>query len=358
MNNKINIVLVTPVLDLGGGQRYITNLANYWAETGHNVTIIILRSEREIFYKISDKVKIIKLDYSFTNKANKAINGIKTMFILRKKIRQIQPHFVLSILSTTNILTIISTTFLKTKVIVRDAFSQERKRNKFDKIGRKIFYGKANGIIAQTKEIKDFTEKEIGYANIKVIPNPVREIKQNEKIKKEKIILNVGRLHSNKGQKFFIEACSKINAPDWKFVILGEGDLRKTLEQQIRDLNIQHKIEMPGAVKNIDDWLLKSSIFVFPSILEGLPNALIEAMTAGLPCVSFDCETGPRDLIKDGENGFLVPLNNSKKLEARIEELIHNPELREIFSQEAIKTTKKLKVEYIAEEVLDFCLNV
>lgn len=357
MNKTKKIVIVTPMLNLGGGQRYVSVLANYWAETGHKVTMIILRKKKEIFYDISDKIEIIKLNYSSDNRLYKSLLGLRTMIQLRNAIKKRKPDFVLSILSTTNILTIISTLFLNTKVIVRDAFSQERKRSYLDLLGRKYCYPKATGIIAQTKEIKKFTEEKIKCKNIKVIANPVREIKQDEKIKREKIILNVGRLHANKGQEFFINACARIDSPDWKFVILGEGDLRPSLEKQISDLNIQDRLTMPGAVKNVDEWLLKSSIFVFPSVLEGLPNALIEAMTAGLPCVSYDCETGPRDLINDGENGFLVTLGDFESLVKRIETLINDEDLRNKFSNEAMKTTKKLKVDTIAKEVLDFCIN-
>ena len=92
-------------------------------------------------------------------------------------------------------------------------------------------------------------------------------------------------------------------------------------------------------------------------MLEGLPNALIEAMTAGLPCISFDCDTGPRDLIEDGKNGFLVPVGDIDLLVERIENLIQNTELRKKFAKNAIKTTKKFKTETIAAEVLKFCLN-
>lgn len=350
----MKIVFVTPLIDLGGGQRYITELANYWASNGKKVSIFVLRKS-ESFYNISDNVNIVKFDYQDSSKFSNLFNGLKIIIKLRKNIKQIKPDFVLSIVSAVNILTIISSLFLDTKVITRDVFSHTRNRKYFDKLGRKFFYRFANGMIAQTSEIKFFIEKETGCKNINVIPNPVRNFNSNTSVKKEKLIINVGRLNAQKGQKYFIEACSKINIPGWKFIVLGEGKLRKILENKIMELSVTNKVELPGAVKNVDDYLLKSSIFVFPSLYEGLPNALIEAMSAGLPCVSFDCETGPRDLINDGQNGFLVPVGDVDLLVSRIVELINDSELREKFSREAIKTTDKFKIEKISDKVLSFC---
>lgn len=350
----MNIVLVTPLLNVGGGQRYISNLANQWAANGHNVFIIILRKD-EIFYEISDKVKVIQFTFDYSGFLDKFLIGVQTGLKLRKTIKQIEPDFVLSILSTTNVLTIISTLFLDVKLFVRDAFSPTRKTNFIEKYSRKYLYRFAEGVIAQTKEIKEFTEKETGNNNVKVIPNPVVKCNTNIHSKRKKIILNVGALIRRKGQRFIIEACAKINNPDWKFVFLGEGYDRESLENLITELNVEDKIELLGSVKNVNEWLFKSSIFVFPSSLEGLPNALIEALSAGLPCVSFDCETGPRDLINDGENGFLVPVGDIDLLTLRIMELMNDEELRNRLGKKAMESTDRLSVEKIAEEVLQFC---
>jgi len=350
----MKIVLVTPLLNVGGGQRYISILANYWAESGHDVIIIVLRKS-DIFYEISKKVKIIEFTFGYTGFINKILIGLRTGLKLRKVIKQNQPDFVLSILSTTNVLTIISTLFLKTKIIVRDAFSPTRETKFIEKYSRKFLYKYADGVIAQAQEIKEFTEKETGNRNVKVIPNPVLKIDANKHVERKKIVLNVGALTSRKGQRYIIEACRRINSPDWKFIILGEGEDRKHLEKLIVELKLEDQVELLGSVKNVNDWLLESSIFVFPSSLEGLPNALIEALTAGLPCVSFDCETGPRDLIDDGENGFLVPVGDVDLLTLRIKELMEDSELRNRFSKKAKASTDRLSVEKIAEEVLQFC---
>ncbi len=350
----MNIVLVTPLLDHGGSQRYVSEMANYWASQNNKVTIIVLRNNG-IFYTISDKVKIIMFDFHYSGKLSKLSNGIKTFFKLRKNIKNVQPDFVLSVLSSTNILTLYSTCFLGIKIFVRDVMSPYRNRNKLERISRKVLYKKAAGVITMTSTAKEVIEKETGAMNIKIIPNPVKNIFVDKKIKKEKIILNIGRLVSQKGQKYLLEVCARIKDPEWKFVILGDGPLLDSLKKQIIDLKIEEHIELPGAVKNIDEWLSKSSIFAFTSISEGWGIALSEAMTAGLPCVSFNCKVGPSDMIKDEENGFLVPVGDVELFSSRIKELMNNSLLRDKFSIAARRSSEKFKIENIAKEVLDFC---
>ncbi len=355
----MKIVLVTPLLDHGGGQRFITELANYWVTLKHDVTIILLRSG-ESFYPILDNVKIQELGYAGVvgqNKLNKCIRVIDTLYKLRKKIKQIQPEFVLSILSSTNILTIAATRNLKTNVFVNDVMSPYRNRTSFEKKMRNILYKRADGVIALTNIAKEIIYKETKSKNITVIPNPVKEVKIFKDIKKEKIILNVGRLVYDKGQKYLLKAYTKLNRPDWKVVILGEGNRRKSLEKLSNKLNIKNQILMPGAVKNIDEWLSKASIFAFPSVSESWGLALTESMAAGLPSVSFDCDVGPREMIRDGENGFLVPVADVDLFAKRIGQLIDNKELRIKFSKNAKKEAEKYKIKKIGNRILEFCTN-
>jgi len=355
----MKIVLVTPSLDHGGGQRFITELANYWVTLNHNVTIISLRSGKS-FYPILESVKIQELGYDRIvglNKFNKFINAIDTLIKLRNKIKQVQPKFVLSILSSTNILTIAATRNLKTNVFVNDVMSPYRIRVSFEKKMRKIFYKRANGVIALTNIAKEVIYKETKSKNITVIPNPVKEVRIFKDIKKEKIILNVGRLVFDKGQKYLLKAYAKLNRPDWKVVILGEGDRRKSLEKLIKELNITNQVLMPGAVKNVDEWLSKASIFAFPSVSESWGLALTESMAAGLPSVSFDCDVGPREMIVDGDNGFLVPVADVDLFAKRIEQLINDEKLRNKFSLNAKKEAEKYKIEKIGNRILEFCTN-
>ena len=350
----MKIILVTPLLDHGGGQRYVTNLANYWASMNHDVTIVLMRSGTS-FFALSNTIKVIELNYSNKNTIIKFISGLKAVIKLRRFVKREKPNFVLSILSSTNIFTLISTKFLTVRVIVRDAMSPYIKRNKIEIYLRKLLYKKATGVILMTESAKDFVKVETGVKNVCVIPNPVSHVTKINEIKKEKIVINVGRLISVKGQEYFLEACAKINRPDWKFVILGDGERRERLKNKVKALGLTNNVIMAGAVENIEVWLNKSSIFVSTSLSEAWGNAICEAMQVGLPVVCFNCDVSPKEIIDDEINGFLVPVGDLDKLSQKIEMLMDNELLRDEIGNNAMRKTKEFDIKSISDQVLNFC---
>lgn len=219
---------------------------------------------------------------------------------------------------------------------------------------RKITYKNATGIIAQTSLSKEQLWKQTKNKNIKIIPNPIREVKLYSNLDREKIIINIGRLVPEKGQKYLLEAFSLLESSEWKLVILGDGPLRQSLTDLAKNLGIQDRLIMPGSVKNVDEWLARSSIFAFSSISEGFPNALIEAMAAGLPCISFDCDAGPRDIIKDGKNGFLIPNKNTHLLTKKLNELIKHPNIAKDISNSALDVRNDFAKNHISKILFDF----
>jgi glycosyltransferase involved in cell wall biosynthesis len=256
-----------------------------------------------------------------------------------------------------NIFVLISLIFLKINVFVSERDSPTEIIPKLTEILRNVTYRFAKGIITQTNASKNFLLKEIGNVNVVVIPNPIRPIKIDETIKREKIILNVGRLVEKKGQKYLIEAFSKIDSKGWKLIFLGDGPLKSDLIKLAINNNIINKVIFMGTSKEVDLWLNKSSIFAFPSILEGFPNALAEAMSAGLPCVSFNCETGPSELISNEVNGFLIEVGDVNTLAEKLELLMNNPDIRNIISKNALQVGDMLNSNKISKYYLDFCFN-
>ncbi|MCK0131207.1 glycosyltransferase family 4 protein [Flavobacteriaceae bacterium F08102] len=359
-NSKlVKIVLVTPLLDHGGGQRFVTELANHWAKQGHDVTIVLLRSGAS-FYPLRPEVKVIALGYTHEPNQSKwktVKSGIETFFKLRRVIRSIRPRFVLSILSSTNILTLAATRFTNTKVYVNDIMSPYRNRSTWEKRCRKLLYRKADGVIALTGIAKSIIQKETKNPHVVAIPNPVKKIVLDQNIAKEKMILNVGRLDSAKGQHFLIDAFYQLNRPDYRLVILGEGDKRKSLEKQIKSYKLEDTVLLPGAVIDIDPWLAKAEIFAFPSVTESWGLALTEAMAAGLPCVSFDCEVGPREMINDGKNGFLIPVGDVGGLRQKLAILIGDPKLRRRLGNQAKIDAEMYNIEHIGDRFFNFCTN-
>lgn len=352
-NTNMKIILVIATLTQGGAERVMSELANQWTREKHDVHIVLL-AKSELFYKLNEDVIVHQLGFENRNPLQKIFSEINVFFKLRRLLKNETPDFVMSFMTKYNIFTIIASSFLKLKIFVSDRSNPNKQLPFIIKIMRNISYRFTAGIIAQTTLSKDLLKNTIKDANIKVIPNPVKKIHQYPLIKREKIILNIGRLIPQKGQSYLIDAFSLINDMSYKLVILGEGPLRKDLEKQIEFLGLKNRVLMPGSVVNVDEWLAKASIFAFSSVSEGFPNALIEAMAAGLPCVSFDCDAGPRDIIVDNVNGFLIPEMNINLMSDKIKELIINPNLRIKIGREALKINTQLDKEIIAQKYLLF----
>jgi len=347
------IVLVIPTIQQGGAERVMSELANEFSKQNQEVHLVLLAQSND-FYFINPSVKIYHLGFINKGGIKKIEAETKTFLNLRKILKTIKPDVVLSFMDKYNVFTILASRFLSLNVFVSDRSNPKKQIPQHISILKKLTYKFATGIVAQTSLAKEILAKTTKNKNIKVIPNPVKQVKLFPEKKREKVILNVGRLVPEKGQKYLIEAFSKMEVSDWKMVILGDGPLRNDLIQQAKDLNIEEKLFLPGAVTTVDEWLAKASVFAFTSVSEGFPNALVEAMSAGLPCISFDCDAGPRDIIKNGENGFLVPLKNTEEFSKRTQYLIEHPELRLAMGSKASAIKDELEISKIAKEYLNF----
>ncbi|MBG0562483.1 glycosyltransferase family 4 protein [Actinoplanes aureus] len=167
-----------------------------------------------------------------------------------------------------------------------------------------------------------------------------------------RIVVAAGRLTRQKGFDLLIEAFEQVHAkhPDWRLNIFGEGRWRPKLTAQIEERGLGGVVAMPGLTRNLEGELAKASIFVLSSRREGLPMVLLEAMSAGLPAVSFDCPTGPAEVVRDGVNGVLVPAEDVAGLAAGMSHLIENPSERERMGVAARATGAKYQMPVIAAE--------
>ena len=182
-----------------------------------------------------------------------------------------------------------------------------------------------------------------------VIYNPIKIEKFDLNVKKQNIVLGVGRLDKQKGFDVLIKAFKKIGKDDWKLLIAGDGPERERLETLIKKLGSTN-IELIGKTKEIFKYYSQASIFVLSSNKEGFPNVLIEAMAFGCAVVSFDCPYGPAEIIENGVNGILVKNQDENGLKEAIELLIKDEELRKKLSKEAIKVREKYSIEKIVKE--------
>jgi GalNAc-alpha-(1->4)-GalNAc-alpha-(1->3)-diNAcBac-PP-undecaprenol alpha-1,4-N-acetyl-D-galactosaminyltransferase len=327
------------------------------AELNHEVHIVLLLNDAP-FYTIDRRVQIHKLNFENNGRVAKLMSELRTFLQLRKLIKTQQPEVVLSFMTKYNLLTLFATRFLNTKVFVSDRSNPKKQLPTFVRFLRRYLYKRATGIVAQTQLAKTLLAAETQQINIAVIHNPLNKMNFDVAAAREKIVLNVGRLVASKGQLKLIEEFAKIPNKEWRLLILGDGPMKAELQAKIRELKLEDRVELKGAVTNVNDYLQKAGLFVFSSFSEGFPNSLAEAMYAGLPCISFDCDAGPNEIINSKQNGILVEVGNFEKLRIEMQGLMNDEELRKSLAAEATKVYTKLNVNSISEQYISFFNSV
>ncbi|MCK4081106.1 glycosyltransferase family 4 protein [Acinetobacter radioresistens] len=323
----MKILMIIPSLGSGGAERVLSGLANDWIVRKNCAIEIVVLMKSNDFYEINKNIKIHRLNYS-TNNASKIFSLLKLIIKLRALIQSIKPDICFSFIRQSNIITLLASIGIKSKIFISERDSPETPVSKFYTYLRKKLYPLCDGLIVQTEFYKKFVFKKIGNINQKVIPNPVRDI-STENVTRQNIVISVGRLIPIKGHKYLIEAFAKcMNREGWELIILGDGILKDQLLQQAEELGIYHQVKLIGATRQVDQWLAKSSIFAFTSVSEGFPNALAEGMSASLPCVSFNCVTGPEDLIENEKNGYLIEVGDIENFSKRLDILMQSEKLR------------------------------
>ena len=362
---KKNIVIVVSAMNLGGAQRVVSILCNYWSQNGYKVTLIsTYTGNKANHFKIDKGVSLASLNINPIFSKNRLLNLIWKFFQLRKLIKEIKPDAVISFLTRINIASSISTAGLDTSLVIC-----ERTWTPFVSLNKRfywlyrIIFRKAKIITVQTEKSREWLSQNFPDNRVEVIPNPMiyplplhreRLIKPSSIIlPNRKIILASGRMQKYKGFDYLIKAFSKIkdNHLDWDLVIIGDGEERFALTKLINELKIENRVYLPGSIGNMAEWYEMADLFVLSSILEGFPNVLLEAMSYGLPCISFDCNTGPRDMIEDGVNGILVnPDKGWLGLVHALNKLMLDEELRSKFSQKSILLREKYSIDNVMQK--------
>jgi glycosyltransferase involved in cell wall biosynthesis len=357
----MNYTIVIHSLRCGGAERVAANLSYYWAEKGNNVTIITFAGNELDFYKLHLKVRRISL-----NMADESVNfldGVKHNFrrflFLRRIIYNEKPDVVIGMMPTANILAILSATGISCKVIGSEHnYPPHFPLNKAWECLRKFVYPRADAIVALTTEGVDYLKNNAFNRKVVAIPNPVCwPIESHPPIidpsticnHRSYILLAVGRLSLEKGFDLLLSAFANLSSsfPNWDLVIVGEGPERQNLINQIRFLGLTDRVKMPGVVGNIGDWYNRADLYVMSSRFEGFGNTLVEAMAYGCPVVSFDCETGPRNIVRHEVDGLLVPHADVNALTDALARLMSSKQLRNNYSSRAVEVRQRFSLETV-----------
>lgn len=381
--NKLKLVYITPALYMAGGvERVLTLKANYFAEHfGYDITIILTEGkDKPLFYPLSNKIKVINLNIGFEELWS--CSFVKKIFVYLKKQRQFKKTLTKELMRLRPDITI---SLLRREInFLNDIKDGSRKigelhvnranyrnfeandSNFFKNLFAKFWM---HSLVAKLKKLDRFvvlTEEDKDawpeLKNNRVIPDPLSFLPTKHSELKERRVIAVGRYVYQKGFDLLLQAWSKIEKlyPDWQLVIFGDGD-RTPYENQMKALGVDdNRCHLNGPTSNVQHEYINSSIFVFSSRFEGFGMVLVEAMACGLPVVSFDCPCGPKDIIKDGEDGILVENGNIELLASSLSILINDESLRKSMSKAGQKNAQRFNIVHIAEQWRDLfeSLNV
>lgn len=328
MEKNIKVTFVIPSLGSGGAERVVSNLSNEFTALGMNVNVIML-ANRNLYYPLNDNVGIEYLDCEKDN----SLPFFKRYKLRLKKIKsavkKINPDVVISFMSETNIDVCFAMRGLKIPLIVSErndpAIDPASKAKQYM---RKIAYRKPSGFVFQTPDAQRYFSKRIQEKSC-IILNPLSAtLPTPYEGKRDKRIVSVGRLNKQKNFPLLFDAFAEFvkEYPDYKLEIYGEGLLKEKLQQYILQLGMENKVSLMGFCKDVHDKIKTASMFVMSSDFEGMPNALLEAMAIGMPCISTDCPCGgPRMLIREYENGMLVKTKSKDSIFKAMKYMVDNP---------------------------------
>jgi len=344
----------------GGAERVTVNLVNHWAEKGWQLTVVTMVGPGTDFYTLNYRVKRISLnlDADSHNPISALKHNLKRVLALRQILKQETPDVALSIMTSANCL--LALAGYRTGIPLIGSERIYPPLMPIDKAWnwlRRKTYPMLDVVVSLTQKSAVWIEKNTGARHVRIIPNAVFfPLPDNEpKILPERmsenkmLVIAVGRLHPQKGFDRLINAFGKAadRISGWRLVILGEGPERQYLESLVKRLNLDSLVTLPGAAGNIADWYKAAELFVLGSHFEGFPNVLIEAMAHGLPVISVDCDTGPRDIIRNGKDGLLVPQDDEEALVKALVRLMKDGEFRATLAANAIEVRQRFSVEKV-----------
>ena len=378
---KLKIVYVTPALYMAGGvERVLTLKANYFAEHfGYDITIILTEGKgKPLFYSLSDKIKVVNLDIGFEELwtctfAQKILVYLKKQRQFKKALTNvlmsIRPDITVSLLRREiNFINGIKDGSRKIGELhvnranyrnfetndsnfIKDIFAKFWMRSLVTKLK------KLDRFVVLTEEDKSAWPE---LQNICVIPDPLSFVPNQVSQLSEKRVIAVGRYVYQKGFDLLLQAWAKIEKqfPDWEMVIFGDGN-REPYQRQMKELGIDlSRCHLNGSTTDIQKEYINSSVFAFSSRFEGFGMVLIEAMACGLPVVSFACPCGPKDIVKDGEDGMLVENGNVEAFASSLSQLMQNHHLCQSMAKAGQSNVQRFYMEQIAKRWKDiFELN-
>lgn len=336
----------------GGAERVMSVLASAWTSRGHKVTIVTYDKGCPAFYPLHPEVTLQKLRLSGGSVVRRVSNHLRRIPAFRRIIRETRPDIVISFMNRTNVLVLMAAIGLDVPVVVSERTDPRRYSLGFP-YGclRHWLYRKAMSVVVQSKAQAGWFKQMSN--RVAVIPNPVQPCAndRNSQARRTSLVMAAGRLSHEKGFDLLLTAFAKINQkhPDWNLVIYGDGPERPALERQIRELNLNGRVQLPGVTAHLSTHFRTAGCFVLSSRFEGFPNVLIEALACGCPVVASNCTDSISEIVRHDWNGLVIPPEDPDDLANVLRLIMEDVKLRRVFEENGPVSLRRFDVDSIVD---------
>lgn len=356
------IVVYVNSLAKGGAERVAVNLANYFHESGFEAVLVTSRVFEDE-YEEPEGVRRIVSEEEHEEIKNRVAYFWNRFRGIRKVWKKERPDMIVSFIGKVNMMALMTTFGMRIPVVVSVRSDPNKEYpSKLMRLLSKTLYMKAKGVIVQTADAKKYFPAYM-QKKVTILPNSLNPKFMQPRFtgKRRNEIVSVGRLDPNKNHQMLIHAFDRIagDFPDMQLLFYGDGlpenTTRPALEKLVCELGLQDRVQFMGRRNDVEKQICESRIFVLTSNIEGMPNALLEAMSLGLACISTDCPCGgPRTVIRDSENGLLIPVGDTAALERALRLILNDPDLEERLGGNAFAIQKDLAPEKVNQMWMDY----
>lgn len=342
-------IIINNILLSAGTERAVVNLAGNLAGHGYEVEIVsIFSGSGQSFYPLHEGVSINHLNCKTSGSLLWRLYYSITVFFKLYRHFQKGERIIIGTIHSANILLAFVRFFNKKNKYIGCEHVGYSAATPSTTKARKLFYRFLDAVVVLTQQDYVQYKKADKLSKCYVIPNQISFAPDVISDCMTPNLLAIGRLTNQKGFDLMLDVVAGMfkNNPEWRLTIIGEGEMQEQLEQKRKDLGLTGHVTIEPFTKAIVEKFLGSAIYLMTSRYEGLPMVLLEAKACGLPIITFDCPTGPRELINDND-GFLIPMNDNKLFREKLELLMRNADLRKQMGQNAFKNIDIYRPEQI-----------